>query len=45
MPDRPFTRHYEWKFKPRKSSFTEPATINGKPAWQVVAERKKERAG
>lgn len=38
---RPFTRHWERKLAARPSHRERGATINGKPAWQVVEERRK----
>lgn len=37
---RPFAKHWERKLAPRPS-WGKQSTINGRPAWQVVEERRK----
>lgn len=42
MEIRPFSRHSKQWYSPRPS-WGKQATINGRPAWQVAEERKRER--
>lgn len=42
MEMRPFSRHSKQWYKPLTVSGRQ-ATINGRPAWQVAEERKRER--
>lgn len=41
---RPFEQHWQRKLEPRPS-WNRGATINGRPAWQVVEERRKAAKG
>lgn len=42
MTTRPFTNTFARKFQYRAPDPRRPATINGRPAWQVAMERKEQ---